>query len=320
MRNRRFALYFSWSRSKETEASLGTLENRFPTLFEFRRAIWPAYEQARDPATYDQGIAGFLDHVILFDFRNFGDVMLSATGHRPVVIQREVGAGANGQRRELDDALLSGIDTLIVVSLDHFQTAQEATSAEVEAIRRFTEREDACLIVCPHHDVGATDSESQRKAEFTHHGDRLVPAQQRIGGFARTLLAQLGLPIENRYGLHPAAAADGSPASLEVFPDLDDLGALQGVSTFNLHSHLPHLYIPPAVDGQVRLLARQPIAVEASPHPFVDAGNRQFNALIWAPPQGKRGASIFVCDATLWSSAFGGAGNLVRFWKNLAHV
>jgi hypothetical protein len=41
---RRFALYFSWSRSLETAAELGKLENRYPTLFEFRRAIWPLYE------------------------------------------------------------------------------------------------------------------------------------------------------------------------------------------------------------------------------------------------------------------------------------
>jgi hypothetical protein len=33
MEARRFALYFSWSRSKEMAADLGTLEGRFPALF-----------------------------------------------------------------------------------------------------------------------------------------------------------------------------------------------------------------------------------------------------------------------------------------------
>src|SRR5688572_15131835 len=106
MRGRRFALYFSWSRSKEAMPELGVLENRFPTLFEFRRAIWPLYEWARDPAQYDQGVAGFLDHVILFDFRRFAAVVLESTGHQPAVIQRESGGKAV---QPLDEHFLRGI-------------------------------------------------------------------------------------------------------------------------------------------------------------------------------------------------------------------
>ena len=69
MANRRFAVYFAWSRPGEfatppgieRSTPLGVLENRYTTLFEFRRAVWPALEHLRDPSRYNQGIAGFLD-------------------------------------------------------------------------------------------------------------------------------------------------------------------------------------------------------------------------------------------------------------------
>jgi hypothetical protein len=44
-----------------------------------------------------------------------------------------------------------------------------------------------------------------------------------FGRFARSLLAGLGVPVENRYGLHPAAEADGSPSPIEVETALDRL-------------------------------------------------------------------------------------------------
>ena len=319
---RRFALYFSWSRSKESQAELSTLENRFPALFEFRRAIWPHYEQKSDPTRFKQDIAGFLDHVILSDFQGFRDVIATATGHQPPIVARE----ADGTVQKLNDTLLKEIDTLIVVSLDHFDTDQRVEVTECESVRRFLAREGACLFICPHHDIGAEKIPEDRSAErvqedrvveFTHHGDRLVPARQRIGGFARSLLSGLGFPIENKYGLSPAQTNDGLPAPLEVLQDADDLKVLHGVETFNAHPHLPHLDMTGSGKGQIRVLARQLINPTASRHPFVDAGNRYFNALLWMPPEADRAGNVFVCDATLWSSAFGGMKSLQRFWLNL---
>ena len=46
-------------------------------------------------------------------------------------------------------------------------------------------------------------------ADFLHHGDKTIPPQQRFGGFARSHLAGLGVPVENRFGLHPAARPGG---------------------------------------------------------------------------------------------------------------
>jgi hypothetical protein len=321
MAGRKFAVYFSWSRPRETGAPLGVLENRYPCLFEFRRAIWPIYEWAADPGNFSQEIAGFLDHVILFDFDPFTKLIQEATGQPVQMIQRE---GDAPPVRELDDDFLRDIDTLIVVSLDHLVTAQSATQGEIEAVRAFLNREGTCLVVCPHHDIGVVydparkDDTAIREVQYRHHGDRLVPSQQRIGGFARTLLTGIGLPVENRFGLSPAAANNGMPAPLIVYSDLDQTGVMAEVTTFNLHPHLPHLEIPPALNGKIQVLARQRINPAAPLHPFVEAGNTWFNALLHAPPDGERAGQVFICDATLWSSAFGGLSSLQNFWRNLA--
>lgn len=316
MQGRRFCLYFSWSRPKEIGAELGVLENRFPTLFEFRRAIWPLYEWAADPRSYRQDISGFLDHVILFDFRRFEAVIQEATGRPVGLIQR---VDDRPPARELDETFLRDVDTLIVVSLDHFVTEQTPGPGEIQAVEHFLEREEACLVVCPHHNIGAVPDEAGRLGELRHHADRLVPPQQRIGGFARALLEGLGIPIENRYGLSPGRdPGNGEPAPLELFDDLDGPGVLRGVSTFNIHPHLPHLHVLEAAAGQVRVLARQLINPRAESHPFVEAGNRYFNAFAWVPPTGSRAGQVFVGDATLWSSAFRGVASLERLWSNLA--
>lgn len=315
--SRRFALYFSWSRPKEIGAELGILENRYPTLFEFRRAIWPSYEWAANPEQYQQDVAGFLDHVILFDFKHFSDIVSSITGNPPSLTQRESNDGAI---QLLEDDFLKNIDTLIVVSLDHFTTEQKPTVEEVAAIAKFLEREDACLLICPQHDIGRGDR-LEREIEYSHHGDRLVPAQQRIGGFARAILAELGFPIENQYGLNPAKSRkDSSPAPLLIYSELDELQVLEGVDTFNLHPHLPHYFVPDFLQKSVRVLAKQAINPTAAKHPFVEAGNSYFNALLWIMPNAKRAANVFVCDSTLWSSAFGGVKSLEIFWKNLANL
>ncbi|QDE97765.1 hypothetical protein BHS05_19020 [Myxococcus xanthus] len=317
MAGRRFLLYFAWSRVLEEKAPLGTLENRYPALFELRRAIWPHYEWAADRERYRQGIAGFLEHVILFDFQRFIQVILEATGNAVTFVERQ---SAEGGCSPLDDRLLSCADTVIVVSLDHQVTEQTVNANEVAAVRRFLMRSGTALIVCPHHDVGAPQEQSAREVEFLHHGDRLVSSQQRLGGVARSLLAELGFPVENRYGLRPAAAPDGGPAPLDVATHLDTPGFLVGVETFNLHAHLPHLWVPPALEGHVRVLARQLIHPSAPPHPFVERGHDRFNAMLWMPPDATRAGHLIVCDATIWSSAFGGLTSLNRFWRNLAQM
>lgn len=324
MASRRFGLYFAWSRPQETRADLGILDNRFPTLFEFRRILWPEFEQLQDPGRFHQGIEGFLDHVILSDFRHFQRVIQDTTGNPVVLIQRE---GDKPRTGHLDEALLADIDTLIVVSLDHIRAPasggqQEAALGEIELFRDFLSRENNCVVLCPHHDIGGTvllpgeTALQSQETEYRHHGDPTIPPQQRFGGFCRSLARGLGLPFTNLYGLNPAKAPDGSPAPLEIRADFDLNGLLRGVRTFNLHPHLPHLALP-GMDTTMDVLALQAINPAAPQHPFVQAGHTSFNALLQARPDVFAG-TLLACDATIWSAAFRGLESLEIFWRNLA--
>jgi hypothetical protein len=79
---------------------------------------------------------------------------------------------------------------------------------------------------------------------------------------------------------------------------------------------MPH-YALTRDDGSAHALGRQPIDM-ARPHPFTEAGNRAFNALVWAPPRGDRAGDVLVVDSTIFSSLFGAEASLERFWKNIA--
>ncbi len=323
MTSRRFGLYFSWSRPQEVNADLGLLDNRFPTLFEFRRILWPEFERLSDPRQFSQLIDGFLDHVVLSDFRHFQEVVRQETGNEVMLVQREAGGTST---IHLDETILQGIDTLIIVSLDHVRASgnQAAAPGEIELVRNFLSHENNVVVLCPHHDIGcnplpsAQDMLQSQELEFRHHGDPTVPPQQRLGGFCLSLAKGLGLPFKNLYGLNPAKAPDGSPMPLEVCGDLDRFGLLRGVNTFNLHPHLPHLSLP-GMDQTMDVLALQTITPNAPPHPFVQAGNRAFNALLQAREHLFAG-TLIACDATIWSSAFQGLESLERFWRNLAAI
>jgi hypothetical protein len=72
-------------------------------------------------------------------------------------------------------------------------------------------------------------------------------------------------------------------------------------------------------DGQssVKVLGKQPIDV-SKPHPFTEAGNREFNAFLWIPPEGGRAGDILFADSTVFSTLFGSDDSLTRFWSNIA--
>jgi hypothetical protein len=76
----------------------------------------------------------------------------------------------------------------MVFGLDHLLSEQEATLEEMEAIQEWLKREGTCLLLAPHHDVGFTDNLQQRQVEYLHHGDALVPRQQRFGQYTRSLI------------------------------------------------------------------------------------------------------------------------------------
>ena len=319
MNGRRVLLYYSWSRRGETGAPLETIDDRFPALFELRRLFYPRFEAAADPARFDQGIAGFLDHVQKPNFEGFAALAEARTGHPMVVVERELD---DGRTTWLDDGLLDGFDTVVVISFDSFRTAQTASPAEIAAAARFLAGPDNILCICPHHDIGETPgldagaAAEARLAEHLHHGDGAIPPRQGFGGFAKSLLAGLGVPVENRYGLRPAVAEDGSPAPIEADRALDDLGLLDGVDTFNLHPHLPQLERIGASRERMQVLACQPIDPAAPPHVFTRDGRASFDALLQSAPQTFAGR-LLVSDTTMWSSTAGGLESLQRFWSNI---
>ncbi len=153
--------------------------------------------------------------------------------------------------------------------------------------------------------------------EDLHHGDALVPRQQRFGKYTRSLLNGLGIPIENRYGLRPAVVKDTNKvAPFNAIRDLDTKGWLEGVKNFNFHLHLPH-YALTKEDKSICVLAMQPIDI-SKPHPFTEAGHREFNSFIWAKPKGKRAGDVLIADSTIFSVLFGGDESLENFWRNIA--
>jgi hypothetical protein len=313
---RRVSVYISWSYPGEANRDITEMDNRFSTMTEVRRVLWPAFEtpQFADPLMFQQGIAGSLELFFLAWVR-FQEVVREATGHPVAIYQRVDQAGV---KLPLDDRVLADTDTLLVFGLDHMVTQQEASADEIGAVRQFLAREGTCLIIGPHHEVGVSDDPAVRAMEYAHHGDALVPRQQRFGRFTRSLLKGLDIPVENRYGLLPARdRASGQIAPLSIARDLDTHGWLAGVTSFNFHRHLPHYALTTGDTGSIHILARQPID-QSKPHPFTEAGNREFNMLVWIPPSGSRVGDVLLADSTIFSTLFGGTESLENFWRNIA--
>ena len=312
---RRFSVYWTWSYPWESNRDVTELDNRFSTMTEVRRVAWPKYESLEfSEKAFLQGIAGTLElfHLSLVRFQC---IVGEITGHPVAVYQRIDQAG---QRLPIDERVLDDTDTLMVFGLDHVLTEQEASDDEIEAIGNFLTREGTCLIIGPHHDVGASDDLKQRAMEYAHHGDPLVPRQQRFGKYTRSLMRGLGVPVENQWGLRPATV-DGTNrlAPLSTTKDLDTRRWLDGVPTLNFHPHLPHYHVTTDDPRAIHVLARQPIDM-SKPHPFIEAGNREFNMFLWMPPLGDRAGDILLADSTIFTTLFGADRSLERFWANLA--
>lgn len=312
---RRISIYWTWSYPWESNRDTTKMDNRFSTMTEVRRVAWPAYEGAEwDEKHFLQGIAGTLElfHRSTLAFQGIaGEV----TGNPVAVFQRIDQAG---YKLPIDERILADTDTLMVFGLDHLVSEQEAAPEEIAAVREWLQREGTCLLLAPHHDVGFTEDLKQRQQEYLHHGDALVPRQQRFGQYTRSMMKGLGVPVMNQYGLRPALVKNtGQISPLTINKDLDELGLLNGVSTFNFHPHLPHYALTTENAKAVHVLSRQPIDLER-PHPFIEAGNTEFNSFIWMPSTTERAGHILLADSTIFTTLFGGVESLETFWKNLA--
>ena len=312
---RRLSIYWAWSYPWEAQRDPALMENRFSTLTEVRNVLWPAYEKpAYESDRFLQGIAGTLElfHISALNFQRVAE---EVTGHPVAVFQRIDQAGFH---QPIDEQILSDCDTLLVFGLDHLPSEQRAEFGEVHALKQWLKRPGTCLLLAPHHDVGFTDDNDQKQQEYLHHGDALVPRRQRFGTFTRDLMHALDVPVLNVWGLRPATR-DGGVAPLTKFPELDELGLLEGVPTLNFHPHLPHYEVKEAGRDRIHVLARQPVAM-GRPHPFIEAGNTEFNLVLWMPPEEERKGDILVVDSTHFTTLFGGTESLERFWRNLAQM
>jgi hypothetical protein len=312
---RRLCIYWTWSYPWESNRDLTEMDNRFSTMTEVRRVAWPTFETSEwDRMSFLQGIAGTLElfHRSALDFQRIaGEV----SGHPVAVFQRIDQAGF---KQLIDERILADTDTLLVFGLDHIACEQEAYSEEIAAIKDWLKREDTCLIIGPHHDVGFTNDMKQRQVEYKHHGDELVPRQQRFSQYTRSLMKALDIPVMNEWGLRPAVVkGTRDPVPLTAFRDLDKKGLLNNVTTFCFHQHLPHYKLTNDDGKSVQVLARQQVD-PGRPHPFTAAGNTEFNCLLWIPPTQQRAGDILMVDSTNFTTLFGGTESLSNFWKNLA--
>ena len=312
---RRVSIYWTWSYPWETNRDVAKMDNRFSTMTEVRRVAWPAYEGPEwDEMHFLQGIAGTLE---LFHRSTlaFQDVVSEVTSQQVAVFQRIDQAGF---KLPIDEGILDDTDTLMIFGLDHLVSEQDAGAGEIAAIREWLKREGTCLLIGPHHDVGFTEDMQQRQLEYTHHGDALVPRQQRFGQYTRSLMKGLSVPVINQYGLRPATVKGTKQiAPLTINKDLDSLGLLNGVTTFNFHPHLPHYAVTSDENSLIHVLTRQPIDLER-PHPFTATGNTEFNSFLWMPPNSERAGDVLLADSTIFTTLFGGVESLQTFWKNLA--
>jgi hypothetical protein len=312
---RRFSIYWTWSYPWEANRDVTEMDNRFSTITEVRRVGWPNYETPEfSEKMFLQGIAGTLElfHLSTLKFQR----LVGEATDQPVAIYQRIDQA--GQRLPIDERILEDTDTLMIFGLDHMVTEQEASADEIDAVQRFLAREGTCVILGPHHDVGVSSDLKERAMEYAHHGDPLVPRQQRFGRYTLSMMKGLGVPVQNQYGLRPATVKGTNQiAPLTTFRDLDSRSWLSGVTTFNFHPHLPHYALTTDDPKSIRVLSKQSIDM-SRPHPFTEAGNTEFNNFLWMPPSGKRAGDILLADSTIFTTLFGGVESLENFWRNLA--
>jgi hypothetical protein len=315
-------MYFPWSRPDEEGTPLGNLDNRFGALFELRRLQWPKYEALADCERFNQGISGFFDHILLQNYSQFREDMRIRSGNVVRLVERHT---SEGKVTLLDGNFLDSTDILIIVSFDSQRTAQHPNENELSAIRKFLDDPGHTVFVCPHHDIGNADGVpsneilAAQEVEFRHHGDLGIPGQQRLGGFAKSLLRDLGVPVTNKFGLRPAKMRDGSAAPIQINSQADRFNLLQGVKTFHLHPHLPHFEMLGDSLHKLDVLVEQSIDLEAPPHPFIKQGRKTFDALLQSRPN-VFGGRLLICDATIWTSKNGGLTSLRQFWANVTRL
>ena len=201
------------------------MDNRFSTMTEVRRVAWPNYETPEWGRTHFlQGIAGTLE---LFhrSTLSFQQIVAEVTGHPVAVFQRIDQAG---YKLPIDERILAGHRYADGVRSrpPGFRTGggtggNRGHPRVAEARRDLPDARAAsrCRLFGRHE--AAADG-------IPHHGDALVPRQQRFGQYTRSLMKALDVPVMNQYGLRPALVKGTKQiAPLSHQQDLDKIGPAQ---------------------------------------------------------------------------------------------
>src|SRR5262245_24937166 len=79
---RRMSVYVAWTYPGEANRPPTDLDNRFSTMSEVRRVLWPDYEEPQwsDPSRFQQGISGSLE-LFFWAWVRFQQVVEEVTGH-----------------------------------------------------------------------------------------------------------------------------------------------------------------------------------------------------------------------------------------------
>ena len=244
---------------------------------------------------------------------SFQKIVGEATGHPVAVFQRIDQAG---YRLPIDERVLADTDTLMVFGLDHLVAEQEAEPGEIDAIREWLKREGpACC--SPHTTSASPATRSSGRWNIRHHGDELVPRQQRFSQYTRSLMKALDVPVLNQWGLRPAVVKGTKEiAPLTAFRDLDKPGLLNDVTTFNFHLHLPH-YEVTTQGREVGACPGPATDRPRSPHPFTPPATRSSTACSGCRHENRAG-DILLIDSTHFTTLFGGTDSLASLWRNLA--
>ena len=157
--------------------------------------------------------------------------------------------------------------------------------------------------------------------EYKHHGDELVPRQQRFGQYTRSLMKGLEVPVLNQFGLRPAVVQGTD----QIAPLTDQQGPRQaGSARRSDHVQLPSASAAlRADDGRCD-----------SPFMSWPGSRSTCPGRIRSPPRGtgsstrssgcrrtdERGGDILLADSTIFTTLFGGTESLEHFWRNMAKL
>ena len=308
------SIYWTWSYPWEAQRDPAEMDNRFSTMTEVRNVLWPAYETPEcEEAHFLQGIAGTLE---LFhrSTLSFQDIAGEVTGHPVAVFQRVDQAG---YKLPIDERILADTDTLMVFGLDHLLAEQEAAPEEIEASAEWLQPRRYLSAAWP-----ASRCRLHRRPRATPDG---IPAPRRPARAApaavqpvhASLMKALDVPVHNT----GACARPSCEGTKDIAPltDLRDLDAADCSTTSRHSTSTSTCRTTNSPPRRVTACACSAPAVDPHrPHPFTAAGNNEFNALMWMPPNGQRCGDIVLIDSTHFTTLFGGTDSLRRLWRNLA--